>query len=492
MTTDTKSIVSKGLSRRAVLQGSGALGVATVMGGTWGLAKQARAQSADAHFELTIDLLEDAQVYNGKTLGPTMRVRPGDTLDVDLINNLPPLHDDCTDNPNQGHGLHTTNFHTHGLHVSPSTDSTGEIDADNVFVSLVPEGQIVACDEVCGADVETYFRYGRNTFRFELPEDHISGTFWYHAHKHGSTAKQVSGGLAGPLIVEDVPGVMPEYIEQAVERIFFITNEGMMLVDEEGGGVMDPEITMRPGEVQRWRVINGTGNGTDFAFMRPNIANLDMHLIAFDGVTQDRRLPVDYDFFDEPWFNPSALASGNRADFIVRAPSAAEPQETLEGTKLARVVDMQVVIEGEPVEALWSDEDTLPGAGFVPFGETELTKREIDFTRGQTIGRESFDGELKQTMTLGSEEEWTISDNTNTLHVYHIHVNPFLVTHINGEALPEGSPLARWQDTIGVPLGGEVKLKTRFETFTGKFVVHCHVLPHEDNGMMQIVEVVDA
>ncbi|MCF2904259.1 multicopper oxidase domain-containing protein [Octadecabacter sp. CECT 8868] len=366
MKRGTKSMVPKGFSRRSVLQGSAAIGVASVIGGTLGLAKNARAQPANVHYELAIDFLDDARVYNGNLLGPTMRIRPGDTLDVDLINNLPALHDDCTDNHNQEHGLNTTNFHTHGLHVSPSTDSTGEFDADNVFVSLVPEDQIVACEEVCGVDVKTMFRYGSNRFRFELPDDHITGTFWYHAHKHGSTAVQVGDGLAGPLIVEDEPGVMPDYIEQAVERIFFVTNRGMMLVDEQGGGEMNPEITMRPGEVQRWRVINGTGNGTDFAFMRPNIANLEMHLIAFDGVTQDRRIPVDYEALDEPWFNPSALASGNRADFIVRAPSVAEPRDTLRSTNLSRVVDMPIKIEGAPVDALWSNEDTLPGRGAYP------------------------------------------------------------------------------------------------------------------------------
>lgn len=286
--------------------------------------------------------------------------------------------------------------------------------------------------------------------------------------------------------------MMPDYIEQAVEWIFFITNRGMMLVDEEGGGEMNPEITMRPGEVRRWRVINGTGNGTDYAFMRPNIANPEMHLIAFDGVTQDRRIPVNYESFDAPWFNPSALASGNRADFIVRAPSAAEPRDTLRSTNLSRVIDMPIKIEGAPVDALWSDEDTLPGAGFVPFNDTELPKRSIDFTRNRTIDRESFDGELKQTMTLGTTEDWTVGNNTQVLHVYHIHVNPFFITHINGEALPEGSPLARWQDTIGVPLGDDAGFKTRFESFTGTFVIHCHVLPHEDQVMMQIVEVVEA
>lgn len=67
----------------------------------------------------------------------------------------------------------------------------------------------------------------------------------------------------------------------------------------------------------------------------------------------------------------------------------------------------------------------------------------------------------------------------------------FFLTHINGIQLAEDNPLRRWQDTIGTPVdGGSVTFKTRFEKITGKFVIHCHVLEHEDEGMMRIVEVV--
>lgn len=489
------------LTRRAVLLGSVAATAAISVTGFEPAARHAEAQSANRSYRLGVDLLDGKQVYNGMPLGPIMRVRPGETLDVELINNLPPLHDDCTEDPNQPHGLNTTNLHTHGLHVSPTTDSTGEFDADNVFVSVVPKDQFVPCAEVCGVDVAKSFRYGRNTYRFELPGDHPTGTFWYHAHKHGSAANQVADGLAGVLVVEDVPGVMPSYIENAAEKILFITNDGVLLVDEAGGGIENPELAMRPGEVQRWRVINGTGNGTDFAFLRPSVANLDMHLIAFDGLTQNGRVRVDFDHTDEPWLNPSAMASGNRADFIVRAPEVAEELE--EGTGIfssffdsfsdagiARFVDLNVVVAGDPVNAEWSEVDALPGPGLVPFEDSELQTREIRFTRQRTINLEFYDGEVQQTMVLNTAEDWTVRNNTQVVHVYHIHVNPFFVTSINEEPLPQGSPLRRWQDTIGVPLTGRVGFKTRFETFTGKFVIHCHVLPHEDSGMMQVVEVI--
>ncbi|WP_371171493.1 multicopper oxidase family protein [Aliiroseovarius sp. 2305UL8-7] len=489
---------SEKLTRRNVLLGTAAVLVPLASGMTALQFSAAQAQSATSH-RLVVDEVDGRQSYNGKSLGPTIRALPGETIDVELVNNLPPLHDDCTANPNQPHGLNTTNLHTHGLHVSPTTDSSGEFDADNVFVSVVPEGQIVACEEVCGVEVKTSFRYGKNTFRFELPDNHASGTFWYHAHKHGSTGTQVSDGLAGPLIIDDLPGTMPAYIEEAVEKILFITNQGVLVTDPDGGGELDPTIQMRPGEVQRWRVINGTGRGTDFAFLRPNLENLEMHLIAFDGLTLERRYPVDLENLDEPWLNPAALASGNRMDVIVRAP--AEPQEASEGlfasltgmfqnNDIARLIDINVEVAGEPLISTWSDDPTLPGSGLVPFDDTPLSPREIAFTRQQTIDLEAFNGELKQTMQLGTAEQWTVSNRTQVLHVYHIHVNPFLITHINGDELPADSPLRRWQDTIGVPLGGSVGFKTRFETFTGKFVIHCHVLPHEDNGMMQIVEVV--
>ncbi|HEY5155216.1 MAG TPA: multicopper oxidase domain-containing protein, partial [Acidimicrobiales bacterium] len=109
-----------------------------------------------------------ALTYNGSTPGPTMRVRPGDVLTVTLDNRL--------DAP--------TNLHTHGLHVSPGGDS------DNIFVMVEPGRQ--------------------HTYRYEIPADHPSGTFWYHPHHHGLVAPQVFGGLAGAIIVEDAIDRLPE------------------------------------------------------------------------------------------------------------------------------------------------------------------------------------------------------------------------------------------------------------------------------------------
>jgi FtsP/CotA-like multicopper oxidase with cupredoxin domain len=120
--------------------------------------------------------------YGGCKEGPLIAVSPGDTLRLDLINDLPADDPTCNANPPAGLGLppgvgcfNTINLHTHGLHVSPSGNS------DNVLLNIAPQ---------------THFPY-----EYNIPEDHPAGTFWYHAHRHGSTAVQVSSGSAGILVV---------------------------------------------------------------------------------------------------------------------------------------------------------------------------------------------------------------------------------------------------------------------------------------------------
>lgn len=98
----------------------------------------------------------------------------------------------------------------------------------------------------------------------------------------------------------------------------------------------------------------------------------------------------------------------------------------------------------------------------------------------------------RQIVALGSVEEWTVYNMDSFQHPFHIHVNPFLVTKING--IPVEKPY--WADTIALPLGGSpenptsITFRTRFLDFKGTFVMHCHILVHEDMGMMQAIEVV--
>jgi hypothetical protein len=112
-----------------------------------------------------------------------------------------------------------------------------------------------------------------------------------------------------------------------------------------------------------------------------------------------------------------------------------------------------------------------------------------------TIDGKQFSGHIDQTMLLGGTEEWTIyNDNaTGAAHPFHIHVNPFQVVEILDPTVsPTPVKLPRpwiWWDNFALPPGGYVKILSKFADFAGKFVLHCHILDHEDRGMMQLVEV---
>jgi L-ascorbate oxidase len=113
-------------------------------------------------------------------VAPTIEVSPGETVRVSLNNKLP-ADPDCTNGQspvNTPHCFNGTNLHSHGLWVSPTGNS------DNVLLSINPG---------------VSFQY-----EYNIPADHPSGTFWYHTHRHGSTALQVSSGMGGALIVRGV------------------------------------------------------------------------------------------------------------------------------------------------------------------------------------------------------------------------------------------------------------------------------------------------
>ena len=136
-------------------------------------------------------------------------------------------------------------------------------------------------------------------------------------------------------------------------------------------------------------------------------------------------------------------------------------------------------------------------------------------------GKQFAEGTINRAMLMADAEEWTLYNRSvsSIMHPFHIHINPFQITEIFDPNRPAGQQLIKpeknwiWQDTIAVPAStqkmdgdnpvvdpdgnpvldqiGYVKIRSRFEDFAGKFVLHCHILGHEDRGMMQLVEVVN-
>src|SRR3954465_11630264 len=177
--------------------------------------------------------------YNGLIPGPTLRFRSGDTVRLKLTNNL------------EGK---MTNMHVHGLHVSPEGNS------DNIF-QMRDDGES--------------FQY-----EYQIPQNHQPGTYWYHPHHHGDAQAQVNGGLTGAIVIGGAFDEI-ERIEGLPERLFVL--QGPSSVNGElvytVNGVVNPAVAMRPGQTQRWRLLNASAN----AYFNLALDGHTLQQIATDG-----------------------------------------------------------------------------------------------------------------------------------------------------------------------------------------------------------------
>ena len=143
--------------------------------------------------------------FQNGTGGPTFRMAPGETLSMNLTNNLVSSNNvACTATDGEFCEASTTNFHTHGLHISSKGIADGLVaESDNVLNNIAP-----------GAS---------STYAFAIPNYHMGGTHWYHPHHHHATALQAGGGAAGVIIVEDPDGYLPTVYASMIEKILFLS-----------------------------------------------------------------------------------------------------------------------------------------------------------------------------------------------------------------------------------------------------------------------------
>jgi FtsP/CotA-like multicopper oxidase with cupredoxin domain len=392
--------------------------------------------------------------YEGQFPGPTLRLKQSETLKVKLINHLEDV----------------TNLHTHGFHVSPEGNS------DNIFVHVDPG---------------TEFDY-----EYNLPPTNLPGTFWYHPHAHGNTAEQTTFGMSGVIIVE---GGLDELdgIKGLTDRVMvlqstqFDGNGNMVPFNSQSAtsrmrlinGQLQPSITMRPGETQRWRIAN---NSSDDFFLLA-LSGHKLYQIAGDGCAFNRTQELDQ----------LLLAPAERAEILVQAsstPGAYEFRTLLWGPDYQAQPDLllaTVEIAGDAIEPQAIPMDLIPW--------DDLRQRTIDnrrTTEFQEPGAPLYlaiDGKhwdpdrIDQEVKLNTLEEWTLVNSSSHWHPFHIHVNDFQVVSFNGEPV-EAYGL---NDTVVLPPDSETVVLITFDEFKGKFVYHCHILSHEDFGMMANVLVVE-
>lgn len=417
------------------------------------------------------------------------------------------------------------------------------------------------------------------------------GTHWYHAHQHGSTSIQLLNGMSGLLLIGSpdydgkiltLGGGTPEAPRIKEKVLFFqlfaeLTNQMLQPGAPQSlcvNGQLQPMISMKPGEVQWWRIGNGSiqSHGINtFIFLdsktydtlvaqfdsgaRPPMpppsargTNPAIRLIAQDGVQfaweNYQRHSTDTSFMMSP---------GNRVDLLIQAPQAAGdyymmmwPSPTwpapnggppqfgdLRGIMVLKV-HVAGTLSGENTE--WYDPKlpappanypVLPAfLGDIPDSDIRITRRVVFSMVRHNAERPDFliDGKpfsesvVDKVMLEGDAEEWTLVNlSVNSVqHPFHIHINPFQVVEVFDPSIMDQPqkmpPKWVWRDTIAIPAGfykpivqvpnpanidtdykfvpGHIRIRHRFLDFTGKYVLHCHILGHEDRGMMQLIEVV--
>jgi len=525
----------------------------------------------------------------GDFVAPTIRVAPGQELNIEIDNKLEP----CTAKQRADHAcFNDTNLHTHGLWVSPTGHS------DNVLVTVAP-----------GSGYQ---------YHYEIPADHPAGTFWYHPHSHGSGFVQLASGMAGALIVtgnrvptETTAGDIDILLKDQRGRPFpervmifqqfeygCLNDKGVIEGERDKNGDPVRPFTCSPGQIgriesfdndwgwrrsgrytgingkvqprledglagafERWRLINaGKGESMHMRLYRLDPAApplrtikaeaqigwrlryctgqpLPMWQIALDGLTRSAIRKTD----------EAVLNAGERMDLLVRIPGpglycmvndnvrnggeeqnpsrivalvgakggggdGADPEPLLRSMLLASAKKSlaaggQAAIRARVMADLndglkltsFTWHKPIPGAEVSGYREAILNIIEETPTSAsfRINGRTYEHGRIDAVLPLGKAEEWRVTALVDE-HPLHIHVNPFQIISIEdsqGHDLtdPKGPAYdadyaglkGEWKDTIFIKDNVRIAFRTRYERFTGDFVIHCHIPYHGDHGMMQ-------
>ncbi|MGW6172937.1 multicopper oxidase family protein [Arthrobacter sp. NPDC055138] len=258
-------------------------------------------------------------------------------------------------------------------------------------------------------------------------------------------------------------------------------------------GQVRPVLSATSGDRERWRIINAC----PARYLRLQTEGSQLQVLAIDG--RSLVTPAQVEEF--------LLAPGNRADLLV---------ELVNGTTILRAAPFDRgsmtgmmgrgrAAVSRPIDLLTVSTGGPPHSGLPPVPGTKglrdlrkepvVARRRLDFSMGMgsgmspngiqfTINGKEFDaGRIDEIVSVGSVEEWTLTNSSPMDHPLHLHVWPVQIIE-KGRA-PTGPT---WQDVVNIPARGEVKILVSFDDFPGRTVFHCHILDHEDMGMMGVIE----
>ena len=466
-------------------------------------------------------------MYQGQQIeAPTLRLNPGDQLILNLTDNLQAPFDQSSKHKmghmNMGHAHETagkhhvpgpddpcnggtilpssTNMHFHGLNIPPVCHQ------DDVINTIIQSG-------------DPSFQYS-----FQVPANEPPGLYWYHPHAHGNTATQVGGGASGALVVEGDNPLTHGLTERVLIARQQFKNAGSSQDPDAGAqltlnfqpavypeGGPAPVINVQAGKQEYWRFLNSSTN--DFLTLQIlfNAVPQEFEVLALDGVqlpTPVFETTIVVPPAGRAEFITPAVPLGTSAIFINQGFDTGPVGDSNPPQRLANIVPMQnlQMQHGAP-------HPTKPPAQPQRFAglKTQIptATRKLYFSE-QVVGTNpplqffitvdgkkpkvfSMDDPPAITTNVGALEDWTIENRSGEVHAFHIHQIHFLVMAINGVPVPNPD----LQDTIQVPnwTGSgpypsvTLRMDFRDPNIAGTFVYHCHILDHEDGGMMAKIQV---
>ncbi|HKU81550.1 MAG TPA: multicopper oxidase domain-containing protein [Candidatus Tumulicola sp.] len=461
-----------------------------------------RAVHGEAHVTLAVDLNPATGLpgfdYNGMHgVAPTVTVKPGETIVMDLTDNLPRYFKMAS----------YINIHFHGMGSSPKAPG------DDVLGTFATPGHSLH-------------------YVVHIPRNQGPGLYWYHPHIHGQTNFQAGqAGMSGAIVVEGLAHHIPG-LAHMKQRVIVVrdTGVGANIVPQDMSqmGVaqphvvnnnpcgpeigltvslndaVDPVITIAPGEQQFFRVVNATGHKT----LKLAVDHESLELVAIDGFALDTN-PKNPPTETVPYVIVPPAA---RAEFVVTGPNA--------GTTLFRTMcydsgsggDRDPNLELAKIEPPHVHRSERPAAirpltAGAALAENAYTmalpapsaQRTVVFSEGPThffINGRAFkitDPPMYVVHT-GTTEMWHIDNVTTEVHDFHIHQIHFLLEKVNGVKLAH----PYWADSVVIPhrrangQPGSIDALMDFmdPKIKGMFVFHCHILDHEDAGMMAKIEAI--
>ena len=415
--------------------------------------------AAPSRLELVPGKPTTAWAYNGTVPGPTIELREGDTVTIHFHNKL----------------AQTTTVHWHGLHIPAGAD---------------------------GSPLNPVMPGGNQDYTFKVPLG-SAGTYWYHPHPDMTTTAQVAKGLYGALTVlparpaeDPLAGIRDRLLILADNR--FQPDGSVDLpdhmspaghIDAENGregnvllinGQTMPTIEIRPGELQRWRIINAAAA----RIYRLAIPGQKLLHVGSDGGLFATPREVD----------DLMIANSERVEVLVRggAPGSRAVLQTLPYDRYdphTRPADWN---QPRDLLELRTSTDAPQPAMTVPTTlrvvqavdtKQVAARRALVFSQGMINGKKMDMRRVDVSARLGTTEIWQIENVVAMDHPFHLHGFRFQV--LDRDGVPE--PFVSWKDSVNVPKHSRVRIAVRFEDFAGKWMFHCHILDHEDMGMMGIL-----